>query len=122
MKAPKFEAAKLKRAIATMGVPYDFYRDKKDEYGEGTTPELIASVKGIYHETYNFAQNVFIITADSASVHPKNASYILVEWAQAKDIAQKDYLFVDGVKYEVTLVRDAANWNIFAEIFLEVSV
>lgn len=119
MKPPKFELNKISRLIRTSGVEYTFNRAKLNEFREPTEEVSITTVKGIFHET---TSHISVVSSDSSSVKSKQVPYILALYDAAKDLAQTDYVFINGKKYIVTGLVNIGNWNIVVDISLEAVV
>ena len=112
----KFESAKLKRLINTNGEEYTFKRDGMNFYNEPETGKVIVTLKGMYHET---TDRINIVATEAAQVQTKKKPYILAHLDKTKDIAQGDYVEINGKRYTVNGVDDFNLWGVFAEISLE---
>ena len=112
----KFESAKLKRAINTNGTEYTFKRDGMNFFNEPENGKVIATLKGMYHET---TDRINIVASDAAQVQTKKKPSILAHFDKAKDIAQGDYVEIKGKRYTVNGVDDFNLWGVIADISLE---
>lgn len=120
MKSPKFEQAKLKRAIATNGVEYEFKRPKKNSFGEVASPieyETALTVVGLYHESTSYVSTT---TSEATSYRSKKQPMILTFFDSAKLLKKRDVVVIKNVKYVFNDLRDVENWGIFGDISLEV--
>jgi len=115
-----FEAYKLKRELKRSGIDYEFERFGENEFGEpNSNPTLVGTVKCIYHEQNG---NVSVTTGDTTQVRTKKVPMLLCLW---EDIAHfilqvGDIVLFNGKMLKVTGVINVQEWNIIADISLEV--
>ena len=119
MKAPKFEKSKISRLIKAQGLSYTFNRDELNEFKEPTGAVSAMTVHGVFHQQ---AQHITVISADAASVQQKQSPFVLALYDEARNIHQGDYVFINGVRYNVNGLTDIGNWNIAIDISLEAVV
>lgn len=123
----QFEAHKIRRELDRSGKVYDFYRPAKNAYGEPTkTAETIGSLKGLYHEVNNF---ITLQTSEAAQIRKtigmgaqKKQPKILCLFESVVEcgLQMGDYTVINGKQYKVTGVVNVQEWNIIADISLEV--
>ena len=123
----KFEAHKVRRELARSGKVYDFSRLGKNKFGEPAEPaEKIGSLKGLYHEVNNFimletseaAQTRRSIGMGARKKQPK--ILCLFESVVESGLQVDDYTVINGKQYKVIGVANVQEWNIIADISLEV--
>ena len=123
----QFEAHKLRRELARSGKVYDFYRPKRNEFGEPAgTAETIGSLTGLYHEVNNF---ILLQTSEAAQIRRTIGSgaqkkqpmiLCLFESVSESGLQMGDYIVINGKQYKVTGVVNVQEWSIIADISLEV--
>ena len=114
--ARSFEANKIARLIKVQGASYVFKRDILNEIKEPTGETLDTCINGVFHEQI---QHITVTGTDAATVRQKMSSYVLALYADAKDIQQGDYVYVDGRKYLVNGINNISNWDVAVDISLE---
>ncbi len=117
----KFEAAKLKRELKMSGINYEFKRLKVNDFGEPIpgVNEVVATIKGLYHEQNS---NIQITTGDTTQVRTKKIPMVLCLYDGAALAALKvgDVVEINSKTFKMTGVVNIQEWNIIADISLEV--
>lgn len=114
----KFERNKLKREIKKSGKEYKFLRAGKNKFGEPSDePTEVCSIKALYHENNGYISNQ---VGDAAVYRTKKIPMLLCVYEDATSLVSGDYVFINGNKYKVTGVVNVQEWNIAADISLEV--
>lgn len=116
----KFEAAKLKKELKTSGINYEFKRLKVNDFGEPIgDSEVVTTIKGLYHEQNS---NVQITTGETTQIRTKKIPMILCLYDDAALVALKvgDVVKINSKTFKVTGVVNIQEWNIIADISLEV--
>jgi hypothetical protein len=122
----KFEASKLKRELLRSGKKFEFYASQKNKFGEPTPDSLLrATLLGIDHEINS--SYIGISTKDTTQVREgmgkyKKRSKILCLWESIVESGIKigDYTVINDKKFKVAGVTNVQEWNIIADISLEV--
>lgn len=118
MKTPKFQPHKVKRMIDTLGVMYQFNRDKLNKYKESTgEQELIAELKGVLHSTASYVTKT---ATDGSTITAKQSPQILTNDPKAKLLHIDDKVIIDNCTYKVTGVLDINMLGLAFDISLEV--
>ena len=118
MKTPKFQPHKVKRMIDTLGVMYQFNRDKLNAYKESTgEQELIAELKGVLHSTASYVTKT---ATDGSTITAKQSPQILTNDPKAKLLHIDDKVIIDNCTYKVTGVLDINMLGLAFDISLEV--
>lgn len=118
MKTPKFQPHKVKRMIDTLGVMYQFNRDRLNKYKEPTgEQELIAELKGVLHSTASYVTKT---ATDGSTVTAKQSPQILTNDPKAKLLHIDDKVIIDNCTYKVTGVLDINMLGLAFDISLEV--
>ena len=118
MKTQKFQPHKVKRMIDTLGVMYQFNRDKLNKYKESTgEQELIAELKGVLHSTASYVTNT---ATDGSTITAKQSPQILTNDPKAKLLHIDDKVIIDNCTYKVTGVLDINMLGLAFDISLEV--
>jgi hypothetical protein len=121
----KFEAYKLQRELVRNGKDFVFFRSGQNNFGEPSGEASEVSVlMGLYHETTDYIQ---VGTQDTTQVRTnrggdKKQSYILCLYSKMQEagIQIGDFTMINGKKYKVNGVINVQQWNIIADISLEV--
>lgn len=116
----KFEVAKLKKELKTSGINYEFKRLKVNDFGEPIgDSEVVTTIKGLYHEQNS---NVQITTGETTQIRTKKIPMILCLYDDAALVALKvgDVVKINSKTFKVTGVVNIQEWNIIADISLEV--
>mgnify|MGYP003097736804 FL=1 len=118
MKTQKFQPHKVKRMIDTLGVMYQFNRDKLNKYKESTgEQELIAELKGVLHSTASYVTKT---ATDGSTITAKQSPQILTNDPKAKLLRIDDKVIIDNCTYKVTGVLDINMLGLAFDISLEV--
>lgn len=118
MKTPKFQPHKVKRMIDTLGVMYQFNRDKLNKYKESTgEQELITELKGVLHSTASYVTKT---ATDGSTITAKQSPQILTNDPKAKLLHIDDKVVIDNCTYKVTGVLDINMLGLAFDISLEV--
>lgn len=130
MQQPRMQEFKLKRFIATNGEDYMFTRKKLDDRGQPVRDEqnkLVyeqvgkSSVKAVYHETGTFFT---LLVGEAAEVKTKKSPQLFCLWSALADAEVQlqigDRIVVNSKTYEIDAVRDVYDWQLVADISLEV--
>lgn len=118
MKTPKFQPHKVKRMIDTLGVMYQFNRDRLNKYKEPTgEQELIAELKGVLHSTASYVTKT---ATDGSTITAKQSPQILTNDPKAKLLRIDDKVIIDNCTYKVTGVLDINMLGLAFDISLEV--
>ena len=122
----QFEANKVRQQLNRSGKVYDFYRPVRNEFGEPTKDaDVIGSLKALYHEETGFVR---VGMTDTTNVRKtpqsgqKKQPMLLCLWESVveADLKFGDYTMINGKKYSVSAVTNVQEWNIIADISLEV--
>ena len=116
----KFEAYKIRREIKKSGKRFNIERKEKNEFGEPTgLIKFVGSFNGLYHEQNS---NVQITTGDTTQVRTKKIPMILCLYDDAASLVLQvgDQLEINGKTLKVTGVVNVQEWNVVADISLEV--
>ena len=116
----QFEEYKIKRELKRSGIDYEFKRAIKNDFGEPSgEPELIGKLKGIYHEENS---NIQITTGDTTQVRTKKIPMILCLYDDAASLVLSvgDIVKINEKTLKVTGIVNISEWNIIADISLEV--
>jgi len=122
----KFEAYKLQRELARSGKEYCFTRAGRNAAGEPDwkTKTEVGSLKGVYHEINYFVKTE---TSEAATVRgtrgrPMKQPMILCLLESVKEcgLLFGDVTVINGKMFRVTGVQDIQEWNLIADISLEV--
>lgn len=119
----KFEAYKLRRELKRIGKEFEFERPKLNAFKEPTNETTpIAKLTGLYHE-YNgggMSSGVSVAASDAAQVRSKKTPMILCLYEDAKTLKLGDTVKINSKELKVTGVVNIQEWNIIADISLEV--
>lgn len=116
MKIPPFESYKVNRLIQWYGAKYTFYRDALDKFKDraGYAGE-VGTLKGIFHEGNEF---ITLTTTDGSNTQSKQSPRIFCRFDDAKYLQPKDFVNINGKKYEVNGVYNFNEFNYAADISL----
>lgn len=115
----KFEAYKLKRELLRSGKTYEFVRNGSNAFGEPVGDAIaIGGLTGLYHEQNS---NVQITSSDASQVRTKKLPMILCLYEDIASFSLKtgDYTIINNRKFVVTGIVDVQEWQIVADISLE---
>ena len=116
----QFEAYKIKRELKRSGIDYEFKRSGVNDFGEPVgEPVAVGTIRGLYHEQNS---NVQITTGDTTQVRTKKIPMILCLYEDAASLVLHvgDELKINNKTFKVTGVVNIQEWNIIADISLEV--
>lgn len=117
----KFEAYKIAREIRRSGQNYQIKRCYDNKYGEPTSDEYksVCQFCGLYHEDNS---NIQIQTGDAIQFRTKKIPMILCLYEDIEhfDIKPNDVIIINKNLYKITGLVNIQNWNIVADISLEV--
>jgi len=121
----KFESYKLRRELERSGTIFDFYRLAVNAFGEPDGDcEKIGTILGLYHEENDYIR----LVASEAAQRRQTAGKLkkqpkllcLYESIIECNLQVGDYTIINGKQYKVTGVVNIQEWNIIADISLEV--
>ena len=116
----QFEAYKIKRELKRSGIDYEFKRSGVNDFGEPVgEPTVVGTIRGLYHEQNSSVQ---VTTGDTTQVRTKKIPMILCLYEDAASLALQigDELKINNKTFKVTGVVNIQEWNIVADISLEV--
>ena len=116
----QFEAYKIKRELKRSGTDYEFERSSTNDFGEPVgKPIVVGTIRGLYHEQN---ESVQVTTEDITQVRTKKIPMILCLYEDAASLALQvgDELKINNKTLKVTGVVNIQEWNIIADISLEV--
>lgn len=122
----RFEEYKLRRELKRNGTDVTFLRNKKNDFGEPVDElEVVANVKGLYHETNGYVT----LSVSDATVQRSVKLPMLLCLAQDvvfSHLAVGDYIKVPNIvtgetkTYYVSGITDISDFGIITDISLEV--
>ena len=116
----QFEAYKIKRELKRSGIDYKFKRSDANDFGEPVgEPTVVGTIRGLYHEQNSSVQ---VTTGDTTQVRTKKIPMILCLYEDAASLVLQvgDELKINNKTLKVTGVVNIQEWNIIADISLEV--
>ena len=116
----QFEAYKIKRELKRSGIDYEFKRSGVNDFGEPVgEPTAVGTIRGLYHEQNSSVQ---VTTGDTTQVRTKKIPMILCLYEDAASLVLQvgDELKINNKTFKVTGVVNIQEWNIIADISLEV--
>lgn len=114
----KFEAYKLRRELKRIGKEYEFKRAVLNKFKEPTNESVSAGkLIGLYHEQNS---SVSVTTGETTQTRTKKVPMILCLYEDAKTLKLGDIVEINSKKLKVTGVVNIQEWNIIADISLEV--
>ena len=116
----QFAAYKIKRELKRSGIDYEFKRSGLNDFGEPNNELItVGIIKGLYHEQNS---NIHITTADTTQVRTKKIPMMLCLYDDAASLVLQvgDLLEINKKQFKVTGVTNIQEWNIVADISLEV--
>ena len=116
----QFEAYKIKRELKRSGIDYEFKRSGVNDFGELVgEPIVVGTIRGLYHEQNSSVQ---VTTGDTTQVRTKKIPMILCLYEDAASLVLQvgDELKINNKTLKVTGVVNIQEWNIIADISLEV--
>lgn len=114
----KFEAYKLRRELKRVGKEYEFKRAALNDFNEPTENVIYTcALLGLYHEQNS---SISIATGDTTRTRTKKVPMILCLYEDAKFLKVDDEVKINSKTFKVTGVVNIQEWNIIADISLEV--
>lgn len=114
----KFEAYKIRRELKKVGTEYKFKRAKLNDFKEPTDEnELAGKLLGLYHEQNSY---VSVTVSDATQTRTKKVPMILCLYEDAKTLKFGDIVEINSKKLKVTGIVNIQEWNIIADVSLEV--
>ena len=114
----KFEAYKVRRELKRIGKEYEFKRAKLNDFKEPTKDSVVAGkLIGLYHEQNS---SVSVVTGDTTQTRTKKIPMILCLYEDATFLKMGDIVKINSKTFKVTGVVNIQEWNIIADISLEV--
>lgn len=116
----QFEAYKIKRELKRSGIDYEFKRSGVNDFGEPVGElTVVGTIRGLYHEQNSSVQ---VTTGDTTQVRTKKIPMILCLYEDAASLVLQvgDELKINNKTLKVTGVVNIQEWNIIADISLEV--
>ena len=116
----QFEAYKIKRELKRSGIDYEFKRSGVNDFSEPVgEPIVVGTIRGLYHEQNSSVQ---VTTGDTTQVRTKKIPMILCLYEDAASLVLQvgDELKINNKTLKVTGVVNIQEWNIIADISLEV--
>ena len=118
-----FELYKIRREIQRSGTACKFYRPKSNDYDELNLSDLVClsevQIFGLYHEVNSHIQLTTETTTQWRSV---KVPAFLIPWEdiQSLELRTNDIAEINGKHFIITKVGNIQEWNLIAEIYLEV--
>jgi hypothetical protein len=116
----KFEVYKVKRELKRSGIEYELKRPEKNVLKEPTGGLVsVGKFLGLYHEQNSYVK---ITTGDAAQTRSKKVPMILClyEDIASFDIKVEDIVIINKKTFKVTGIINIQEWNLIADISLEV--
>lgn len=121
----KFEAAKVRSQLRRMGKDISFFRSSKDKHGQptGDNADYILTTTCLYHEQNSSIQ---LTTGDTTTTRTKKIPALLCLYGSLVGddgevmLKPNDMTQFNGKLYKVQGVVNVQEWNIVADISLEV--
>lgn len=116
----KFEVYKIQRELNRSGIVVDFLRQETNKFKEPVgEPKKIGSILCIYHEQNG---RIKISTGDTTQVRTKKVPMLLCLHSDVSKINVQvgDQIKLNGKTFNVTGVTNIQEWNLVADISLEV--
>ena len=116
----KLEEYKLRRELKRSGRMFEFLRNETNKFKEQTGDQrIVGSIQCIYHEKNGSVQ---ITTGESTQVRSKKVPMLLCLYSDVKEIDLKvgDQVKFNEKTFNVTGIVNIQEWNIIADITLEV--
>lgn len=118
----QFEAYKIEREIRKNGVYNVFYRPGVNAFGEpdNTLLSTVGGLNALYHEQNGFIQ---VAVANEVQYRTKKQPMMMSLLSDVKALGLQigDFTIIDDRKYTVIAIANLYNWDILADISLEVS-
>lgn len=116
----QFEVYKIKRELKRAGIDFEFKRSKLNDFKEPTRDyEPVGALKCLYHEQNGKVQ---IKTGDTTQVRTKKIPMLLCLYQDAELLKLQvgDRVKINSKTFNVTGIVNIQEWNIIADISLEV--
>ena len=116
----KFEVYKIQRELNRSGIVVDFLRQETNKFKEPIgEPKKIGSILCIYHEQNG---RIKISTGDTTQVRTKKVPMLLCLHSDVSQVNVQvgDQVKLNGKTFNVTGVVNIQEWNLVADISLEV--
>ena len=116
----KFESYKIKRELKKSGIDYEFIKMGLNDFGEPNGEAvIIGNLKGIYHEQNS---SIHITTGETTQVRTKKIPMILCLYEDVANLGlcAGNIVKINSKVLRVTGVTNIQEWNIIADISLEV--
>ena len=116
----KFEVYKIQRELNRSGIVVDFLRQETNKFKEPVgEPKKIGSILCIYHEQNG---RIKISTGDTTQVRTKKVPMLLCLHSDVSQVNVQvgDQVKLNGKTFNVTGVINIQEWNLVADISLEV--
>lgn len=112
------EQKAVEREIVRNGSTYTVKRNKVDKYGEPTQEvEEVTTLRGLFHISKGFMTKN---TSDGSQTKTKGQPMILALLEECKTIQNGDFVVINGNTYRITDKNNIEEYNIIADISLEV--
>lgn len=112
------EQKAVEREIVRNGSTYTVKRNKVDKYGEPTQEvEEVTTLRGLFHISKGFITKN---TSDGSQIKTKGQPMILALLEECKTIQNGDFVVINGNTYKITDKNNTEEYNIIADISLEV--
>ncbi len=112
------EQKAVEREIVRNGSTYTVKRNKVDKYGEPTQEvEEVTTLRGLFHISKGFITKN---TSDGSQTKTKGQPMFLALWEECKTIQNGDFVVINGNTYKITDKNNLEEYNIIADISLEV--
>jgi len=116
----QFELYKLKRELLRHGIDVVVRRQIQNVFGEPDgKPKVVGTLCGLYHEQNS---NIQITTGDTVQVRTKKIPMLLCVYDDVEALSVKpgDWFCLNGKIFNVTGVVNVQEWNLIADVSLEV--
>ena len=116
----KFEVYKIQRELNRSGIVVDFLRQETNKFKEPIgEPKKVGSILCIYHEQNG---RIKISTGDTTQVRTKKVPMLLCLHSDVSQVNVQvgDQVKLNGKTFNVTGVINIQEWNLVADISLEV--
>lgn len=112
------EKKAVEREITKNGSTYTVKRNKVDKYGEPTQEvEEVTTLRGLFHISKGF---IIKNTSDGSQTKTEGQPMILALWEECETIQNGDFVVINGNTYKITDKNNIEEYNIIADISLEV--
>lgn len=120
----RFEAYKLKRELIRSGIKVVLRRPKLNQFKEPSNEyEHVGKLVGLYHElSGSVAGYVKITTSDTTQIRSKKDPMLLCLYEDVERLKLRigDQIRINAKTFKVTGVVNIQEWNIIADVSLEV--